>query len=78
MMSDMIYSSVVQLAKAIKAKEISSVEVVQAYLKRIEDGEPETQCGCTVTRLMKPLTKHDQPMKRWRVVKVTDFCMVFR
>src|SRR5258708_31187321 len=41
MMSDMIYSSVVQLAKAIKAKEISSVEVVGAYLKRIEDVNPK-------------------------------------
>ena len=31
-MSDMIYSSVVQLAKAIKAREVSSVVVVQAFL----------------------------------------------
>lgn len=40
-MSDIIYSSVVQLAKAIQAKEISSVEVVQAYLKRIEEVNPK-------------------------------------
>lgn len=37
----MIYSSVVQLAKAIKAKEISSVELVQAHLKRIEEVNPK-------------------------------------
>ena len=37
----MIYASVVQLAKAIKAKEISSVELVQAYLKRIEAVNPK-------------------------------------
>src|SRR5438128_812916 len=41
MMSDMIYSSVVQLAKAIKAKEISAVEVAQAYLKRIAEVNPK-------------------------------------
>ena len=41
MMSDIIYFSVLQLAKAIKAKEISSVEVVDAYLKRIEDVNPK-------------------------------------
>jgi amidase len=39
--SDMIHSSVVQLAKAIKAKEVSSVEVVQACLKRIEEVNPK-------------------------------------
>jgi amidase len=39
-MFDTIYSSVGQLAKAIKAKEISSVEVVQACLKRIEEVNP--------------------------------------
>lgn len=41
MISDIIYSSVVALAKAIKAKEISSVEVVQACLKRIEEVNPK-------------------------------------
>jgi amidase len=41
MVSDVVYSSVVQLAKAIKAKEISSVEVVKPYLKRIEDVNPK-------------------------------------
>lgn len=41
MMSEVIYSSVVQLAKAIKAKEISSVEVIQAYLQRIEEVNPK-------------------------------------
>ncbi len=40
-MSELIYSSVVQLAKAIKAKEISSVELVEAYLKRIEEVNPK-------------------------------------
>ncbi len=35
-MSDLIYASVVQLASAIKAKTVSSVELVQAYLDRIE------------------------------------------
>jgi amidase len=38
---DIIYASVVQLAEAIKAKELSSVEVVQAYLKRIADVNPQ-------------------------------------
>jgi amidase len=41
MMSDIIYSSVMQLAKAIKVKEISSVEVVHAYLERIADVNPK-------------------------------------
>ncbi len=41
MIVDIIYSSVVQLAKAIKAKEISSVEIVQAHLKRIEEVNPK-------------------------------------
>ncbi len=40
-MSDMIYSSVVQLAKAIKATQISAVEVVQAHLKRIAEVNPK-------------------------------------
>lgn len=40
MMTDIIYASVGQLAKAIKAKEISSVEVVEAYLRRIEAVNP--------------------------------------
>ena len=40
-MSEIIYSSVVQLAKAIKAKAVSSVEVVQASLKRIEEVNPK-------------------------------------
>ena len=41
MITDLIYASVVQLAQAIKAKQISSVEVVQAYLKRIADVNPQ-------------------------------------
>lgn len=41
MTSDLIYSSVVELAKAIKAKAVSSVEVVEAYLKRIEAVNPK-------------------------------------
>ena len=53
-MSEWIYASVVQLAKALKAREISSVEVVQAYLKRIDRGEPETQRSCPVTRGSSP------------------------
>ena len=41
MNSDIIYSSVLQLAQAIQAKEISSVELVQAYLNRIEEVNPK-------------------------------------
>ncbi len=40
-MSEIIYRSVVQLAKAIQAKELSSVEVVQAHLNRIEEVNPK-------------------------------------
>lgn len=40
-MLDIIYSPVVELAKAVKAKEVSSVEVVQAYLNRIEAVNPK-------------------------------------
>ena len=40
-MSEWIYASVVQLAKAIKAKQISSVEVVQACLTRIAEVNPK-------------------------------------
>src|SRR5262245_26233345 len=40
MMPDVIHSSMIQLAKAINAKQISSVEVVQAHLKRIEAVNP--------------------------------------
>ncbi|MCA0457351.1 MAG: amidase [Chloroflexi bacterium] len=38
--SEIIYTSVVQLAKAIQTKAVSSVEVVQAHLKRIEEINP--------------------------------------
>lgn len=41
MLSDLIYASVVELAKAIKAKEVSSVELVRAYLKRIDEVNPK-------------------------------------
>ncbi len=40
-MSELIYASVVALAKAIKAKKISSVEIVQACLKRIDEVNPK-------------------------------------
>lgn len=40
-MSDLIYASVTQLAKAIKAKAVSSVEVVHACLQRIEAVNPQ-------------------------------------
>ncbi|HVU10955.1 MAG TPA: amidase [Phototrophicaceae bacterium] len=40
-MSEIIYSSVVQLANAIKTKAVSSVEVVQACLKRIDEVNPK-------------------------------------
>jgi len=39
-MSELIDASVTQLAKAIQAREISSVEIVQACLKRIEEVNP--------------------------------------
>ena len=38
--SEIIYLSVGQLAKAIQTKAVSSVEVVQAYLKRIDEVNP--------------------------------------
>lgn len=41
MHSTIIYSSTLQLAKAIKSKEMSSVEVVEAHLKRMEEVNPK-------------------------------------
>ncbi len=40
-MDEIIYSSATRLAKAIRAKEVSSEEVVNAYLQRIEEINPE-------------------------------------
>ena len=40
-MEDLIYASVTGLVQAIQAKEVSSVEVVQAYLERIEAVNPK-------------------------------------
>ncbi len=40
-MDDFIYESVTNVARAIRAKEVSSVEVVNAYLKRIEAVNPK-------------------------------------
>jgi amidase len=39
-MNDVIYASAAALARAIRAKEVSSAEVVQAYLQRIEAVNP--------------------------------------
>jgi amidase len=40
-MDEIIYSSATKLAKAIRAKDISSKEVVEAYLQRIEEVNPK-------------------------------------
>jgi Asp-tRNA(Asn)/Glu-tRNA(Gln) amidotransferase A subunit family amidase len=40
-MTDVIYSSVVTLAHAIRSNHVSSVEVVEAYLRRIEAVNPK-------------------------------------
>ena len=37
---EITFASALALAKAIRLKDLSSVEVVEAYLKRIEVGEP--------------------------------------
>ncbi|MDH5635716.1 MAG: amidase family protein, partial [Candidatus Bathyarchaeota archaeon] len=40
-MDELIYASAASLARAIRAKEISSEAVVDAYLQRIEDVNPK-------------------------------------
>ena len=40
-MEDLIYASATELARAIRTKEVSSVEVVRAYLERIEAVNPK-------------------------------------
>jgi amidase len=40
-MKDLIYASATDLAQAIQTKEVSSVEIVQAYLQRIEAVNPK-------------------------------------
>ena len=40
-MENLIFASVTAIAQAIRAKEVSSVEVVQAYLQRIEAVNPK-------------------------------------
>ena len=40
-MDNIIYSSAVSISKAIKKREISSVEVVEAHLRRIEQVNPK-------------------------------------
>ena len=48
-MEDLIYASVIDLAQAIKTKEVSSIEVVQAYLDRIEAVNPKINAVVQLT-----------------------------
>jgi amidase len=48
-MDDVIYTSAATLAKSIKAKEISSEEVVNAYLQRIEQVNPKLNAVVQLT-----------------------------
>jgi len=48
-MEDLIYASVTSLAQAIQAKEVSSVETVQAYLERIEAVNPKLNAVVQLT-----------------------------
>ena len=43
-MNELIYSSATSLAQSIRDKEVSSAEVVDAYLKRIEEVNPKLNC----------------------------------
>ena len=48
-MDDLIYSSATSLAKSIREKKVSSTEVVDAYLKRIEEVNPQLNCMVQVS-----------------------------
>ena len=48
-MEDLIYASVTDLAQAIQTKEVSSVEVVRAYLERIEVVNPQLNAVVQLT-----------------------------
>jgi Asp-tRNA(Asn)/Glu-tRNA(Gln) amidotransferase A subunit family amidase len=46
-MEDLIFTSATDLARAIRTKEVSSVEVVSAYLERIEAVNPSSMPLCS-------------------------------
>src|SRR5262245_18362608 len=48
-MEELIYASATALAKAIRAKEVSSVEVIEAYLRRIEAVNPKLNAVVQLT-----------------------------
>ena len=48
-MSDLVWRSIGDLARAIAAKEVSPVEVVQAHLDRIAALDPKLRAFITVT-----------------------------
>ncbi|UCD26121.1 MAG: amidase [Candidatus Bathyarchaeota archaeon] len=48
-MDELIYASATELARAIRAKEVSSKEVVDAYLQRIEDVNPKLNAVVQLT-----------------------------
>jgi Asp-tRNA(Asn)/Glu-tRNA(Gln) amidotransferase A subunit family amidase len=60
-MHEVIYASTTALARAIRAKEISSAEVVQAYLKRIASVNPALNA---VVKLRG--RRREPPMPPWR------------
>jgi len=67
-MDQLIYGSATKLAKAIRAKEISSREVVDAYLKRIAEVNPKLNA---VVQLSTE-TAHEQALKADEVVAHGD------
>jgi amidase len=48
-MDDMVYASATALARAIRAKEVSSAEVVEAHLRRIDAVNPRLNAVVQVT-----------------------------
>ena len=48
-MDELIYSSATNLAQSIREKKVSSAEVVDAYLKRIEEVNPKLNCMVQVS-----------------------------
>ena len=48
-MDELIYASATALAKAIRAKKVSSVEVIEAHLKRIEAVNPKLNAVVQLT-----------------------------
>lgn len=69
-MEDLIFASVTELAQAIRSKQVSSVEVVKAYLDRIEAVNPKLNAVVCLTAdtALKQADEADRTLAQKRVI----------